>query len=398
MVIGGTQSTPRGARVIISIIGRRNVGKSSLLNAICGEEVAIVSSVAGTTTDTVVKNFELLPFGPVTFYDTAGLDDNAGSLGEKRVIGTTKVLLRTDLAILLTDNKGITSFEKETISHLKELDIPFIIVGNDFADAGTEKTFPKECDIVINAKEKKNISELRSLIIAKIPAFFKQEDTLLKGLINKKDKVALITPIDSSAPKKRLILPQVEVLREILDIKAKAIVAQEMDEDVLAIKPDFVITDSQKIISVASITPPTIPLTTFSVLFARAKGDLSSFVKGIDALHNLKDGDKVLISEGCSHHAQDDDIGRVKIPNAIKKNLGKEFEFTFYSGHDFPSDLASYALVIHCGACMLGKVEMLHRIRECKNKGVPITNYGLVLAFCGGYLERVLAPFCKELS
>ncbi len=391
---GQAQSAPRGSRLLIALTGRRNVGKSSLLNSIIGQDVSIVSEVAGTTTDAVVKNYELLPFGPVTFYDTAGFDDE-GTLGAKRIEATNKILWRTDLALLVTDEAGIGASEEQQLRRLKDLQIPYIVVGNK-ADKNIVGDRREGIDILVSSLEGKGIEELKELIIKHIPENFRNKRKLLAGLIRQGQTIACIAPIDSSAPSGRLILPQVQVIREILDNHAYALVSQEVTEELLSHKPDLVITDSQAIKKVAAAVPQNIPLTSFSLLFARFKGELASLVKGAESISSLKPDDEILIAEACSHHAQDDDIGRVKIPNLIRALTGYDLKFSFSSGHDFPNDLERYALVIHCGACMLGQVEMIRRIHECERRKVPITNYGMAISLASGVLPRVLKPFAGE--
>ncbi|MBR1647981.1 MAG: [Alphaproteobacteria bacterium] len=395
-------STPRALRCNIAIIGCRNAGKSSLLNAIVKENTAIVSDTAGTTTDAVSKPYELLPLGAVTFYDTAGLDDE-GQIGKLRVNATKKILLRADLAVLVCQTKGLNSTDKETVALLQSLQIPFIIAFNQ-ADVCT----PKEDDLAfcaqnnikfvsVSALKNDNIEDLKQLIVEIAPQEFKDEQKLAGDLINPKDTVVMVTPIDLSAPKGRLILPQVQILREILDSNAAAIALKESElQQVLSNqkeKPALVITDSQVVKKVAAIVPPEIPLTAFSILFARAKGDLKTMVEGARKIDNLKDGAKILIAEACSHHVAGDDIGKVKIPQWLQKYCGKNLVFSFCQGNDFPDNLEEYDLVIHCGACMLNRIEMKRRINECVRRRVAITNYGVAIAKTQGVLERVVKPF-----
>ncbi len=392
--------TPRGSRLVIALTGRRNTGKSSLINALIGEEVAIVSEVAGTTTDPVVKTYELIPVGPVTFYDTAGIDD-VGEIGKKRVSATKKILWRTDVAIVVIDEKGITYEDKNFIKNIADLKIPFVVVFNK-ADISE----PSSNDIVFCNKQKiphisvsassgKNIDELREKLISVTPKEFTEEKPLASDLFEKGDTVVCVTPIDLSAPKGRLILPQVQIIREILDGNAIGVILKETELEQglanLKNKPALVITDSQAIGKVSEIVSKDINLTTFSVLYARYKGDIETLVEGARAVDSLKDGDKVLIGEACSHHVQEDDIGRVKIPKWIKKYTGKNITFDVFSGHDFPESLEEYSLVIHCGACMLNQMEMMHRINECKRRSVPIANYGVIISKLHGVLDRVVS-------
>lgn len=396
-----TGATPRGLRTIIGIVGRCNAGKSSLINALCEQKVAIVSSQSGTTTDAVAKPYELLPLGPVIFYDTAGLDD-VGNLGEQRIKASKNVLAKSDIALVVIGEDGLQSADYDIIAQIQNMKIPFAVVFNK-----TDIYSPKEKDknwlnekgykyVEVSAKIGTDINRLKDVIISIVPEIQKQDILLAGDLFNKGDIVVLVTPIDYSAPKGRLILPQVQVLREILDKGAKGIVVQENELasllNDLRSKPALVIADSKVIKNVAMIVPQEVPLTTFSILFARNKGDIEILFGGALAIDELQDGDKVLIAEACSHHVQDDDIGRVKIPNMLKKYTGKSLEFDFCQGVEFPDDLEQYALVIHCGACMINRVEMLHRIRECMHRGVKISNYGTVISKTQGLLDRVLKP------
>ena len=394
-------ATPRALRNIISIIGRRNAGKSSLINAICGQDVAIVSAQAGTTTDAVAKPYELLPLGPVTFYDTAGLDDK-GELGELRIKATRKALLRSDIAVIVCGEEGLGEPEKKIIDEVRGKSIPFMIVFNK-CDAGALKKEDADfCNkeniryVAVSAARGLGIDELKAAMIETIPEELKKDPLLAGDLFNEGDTVVMVVPIDLSAPKGRLILPQVQVLREILDRNAVGVVAKDRDLSAalanMQTKPALVITDSQVIMKVAPMVPEDIPLTTFSILFARYKGDAEIMVKGAEVIDRLADGDKVLIAEACSHHALEDDIGKVKIPRWIEQYSGKKIEFSFCHGGDFPEDLEKYALVIHCGACMLNRVEMIRRLRECVRRGVPITNYGVAISKTQGVLERVIRP------
>jgi len=394
--------TARAMRTIITIIGKRNAGKSSLINAIAGQEIAIVSDIAGTTTDAVAKPYELLPLGPVTFYDTAGLDDE-GQLGEMRIKATKKVLYRSDIAIIVCDNNGLDEAEKSMIEEVKKLDIPFLIAFNksDINQASDkDKSYCQNNHIPfteVSANKKSNITKLKEQIISIVPAELKKEPVLAGDLFTEGDTVVMVVPIDLAAPKGRLIMPQVQVLREILDCDATALVVKERELDAaldnLKQKPALVITDSQVILKVSGDVPENIKLTTFSIIFARFKGDIDIMVKGAKAIDALKDGDKILMAEACSHHAQADDIGKVKIPRWLSQYTGKELHFDFFSGHDFPEDLEKYSLVIHCGSCMLNRVEMVRRLRECVRRGVPITNYGVAISKTQGVLERVVKPF-----
>ena len=399
------EQTPRALRHVITIVGCRNAGKSSLINALTGQDVAIVSAVPGTTTDAVAKSYELLPLGSVTFYDTAGLDDDS-SLGKQRIKASKSALYKADIALLVVGENGLNDFDKNLANELKKRQIPFIVVFNKCDIKKTDKLDLDFCNrigasvVSVSAAKKRNINKLKELIIANIPEENKKQTSLLDGLVEEKDCVVLVTPIDASAPKGRLILPQVQVLREILDLNAFAVVAQT-DElknclDGLRCKPKIVITDSQAILKVDKIIPQDIALTTFSVLFARIKGDLKILVDGAKVIDKLENGANILIAEACSHHIQEDDIAQVKIPNWLKKYTGKTFNFSFCVGNDFPENIEDFDLVIHCGACMLNKAEMTRRLRECVRRQVPITNYGITISKTQGILERVIKPFKIE--
>ena len=395
-------STPRPLRINICIVGRRNAGKSSLINAICGQEVAIVSETAGTTTDAVAKAYELLPLGAVTFYDTAGLDDE-GKLGIQRIKATKKVLYRSDIAIMVIGTDGLQETDKNIINEIRNLNIPFAVVFNKtdiYTPLPEDEKWLNKYEIPFvkaSATKKENINSVKQLIIDLAPEDLKKDPLLAGDLFKPKDIVILVMPVDYSAPKGRLILPQVQVLREILDKGAKGIVVKETElADLLSElkqKPALVISDSQVIMKVAPIVPEEIPLTTFSILFARNKGDIEIMFAGAMAIDRLKDGDKILIAEACSHHALDDDIGKVKIPQWLKKYTGKNLMFSFCNGLDFPDNLEEYSLVIHCGACMINRMEMLHRLKECARRKVMITNYGVTISKTQGVLDRVLRPF-----
>lgn len=397
-----TQKTARGSRLVIALAGRRNVGKSSLINAICGEEIAIVSATAGTTTDPVAKAYELLPVGPVTFYDTAGLDD-LGEVGEKRIKATKKILLRADMALVVIDDQGVTDADKELLTHIKELNIPALIALNKTDKAAPSPdtlAFIEENDLTaipVSAQTGDNVQTFKEALIKSVPEEFKKDPVLASDLFVEGDQIVCVTPIDLAAPKGRLIVPQVQVIREILDSDATAIVVKERELeptlDNMKNPPALVITDSQVVLKVSADVPEDVPLTTFSMLFARFKGDLELMVDGANAIDKLKDGDKVLVGEACSHHVQSDDIGRVKIPRWLMQYTGRDLEFDTASGHDFPDNLSDYSLVIHCGSCMLNRVEMLRRLRACKRSGVPVTNYGVAISKLQGVLDRTVKPF-----
>ncbi len=396
------QNTPRGLRSVITFIGRRNAGKSSLINAVCGQDVAIVSDVAGTTTDAVAKPYELLPLGPVTFYDTAGLDDEGG-LGQKRILATRSVMRRSDVAVLVCGEDGIGETEKNILSEAEKFRLPVVVAFNktDICKIKSEdEAFCKERGlkyIGVSAAEGKDIDALKTLIIDVVPAELKDEPLLAGDLIKPGNVVVLVVPIDISAPKGRLILPQVQMLREILDSNAKAVVTKESDLQQalcdLKKNPDLVITDSQAILPVSKIVPQEVPLTTFSILFARFKGKLPDMVSGARKIDELKDGDRILIAEACSHHVQCDDIGRVKLPRLLQKYTGKNLAFDIFNGHDFPENLEDYALVVHCGACMFNRAELLNRLHECRRRNVSVTNYGVAISKTQGVLDRVVCAF-----
>ncbi len=390
----------RGERLIITLLGKRNVGKSSLINAITGQEIAIVSATPGTTTDPVAKRYELVPIGPVTFYDTAGLDD-VGDLGQKRVQSTFKVLFRTDIAILVSDGLAFDKAELEMIERLKELKISFVVAFNqmdlrEVAQANVD--FCKQHGIKyvrVSSTTKAGVDELKELLIGLVPQA--QEERILAGdLVERGARVVLVTPIDASAPKGRMILPQMQTVRDLLDHHAVVTFCQpqELDATLKSFKEpvDLVITDSQVVKQVEKIVPQEIAFTTFSILFARYKGELEIMARGVRQIDKLKDGDKVLIAEACSHHAQEDDIGTVKIPKWLIEYTQKDLHFEASRGYDYPGNLEDYRLIIHCGACMLNQAEMMRRIVEADRRGVPITNYGLAITKVQGVFERCVKP------
>ena len=395
----GMNQTPASERVHISFFGRRNAGKSSVINAVTGQELAIVSDVKGTTTDPVYKTMELLPLGPVMVIDTPGIDDE-GELGALRVKKSYQVLNKTDIAVLVVDGTiGKTDCEEALIRRFQEKNIPWILVYNK-SDLLPSADFPLSSnEILVSAAKKTNIYELKERI-----ASLKPEDThkypLISDLIQPLDLVILVIPVNKAAPKGRLILPQQQTIRAILERGALSLVVRdtELSETLERfhkqnIHPRLVITDSQAFSKVSAVTPKEITLTSFSILFARYKGDLEAVTKGAAALKNIQDGDKILIAEGCTHHRQCDDIGTVKIPSMIRKFTGKEPEFFFTSGTEFPDNLTDYQLVVHCGGCMLNEREMKYRISCCQDQRVPITNYGILMAQATGILKRGLAPF-----
>ncbi|GFR34605.1 [FeFe] hydrogenase H-cluster maturation GTPase HydF [Thermobrachium celere] len=388
--------TPKANRLHIAIFGRRNAGKSSLINAITGQEIALVSDYAGTTTDPVYKAMELLPIGPVVIIDTAGIDDE-GEVGELRVKKTREVLDKADLALLVfsAENTDL-SMEKEWYSLLKERKIPTIGVVNkiDVEDLDLD-VLKNEFDlpfVKVSAKEKINIGKLKEAIQQYAPEDYERK-TILGDVVKRKDLVVLVAPQDIQAPKGRLILPQVQVIRDILDNDALALTVKDSElTDILSAlnrKPDLVITDSQVFEKVNNILDKDVPLTSFSILMARYKGDLKILVEGAKAIDTLKDGDKVLIAEACTHHPLQGDIGREKLPNWLRQRTGADLDITVNAGVDFPEDLTKYKLIIHCGACMFNRKQMMTRIIRARDQNVPITNYGVAIAYMNGILDRV---------
>lgn len=388
-------NTPNADRIHIGIFGKRNAGKSSLINAITGQDLAIVSDFKGTTTDPVSKAMELLPLGAVNIIDTPGLDDE-GELGALRVKKAYKVLNKTDIALVVVDfNIGFSEVEEKLIEKINEKKIPYIIVYNKSENSKDDK--PQENEIYVSAVSGKNIDELKEKISVTIP-HTKEEIPIVSDLVGKGDRVIMVVPIDEAAPKGRIILPQQQTLRELLDVGAITTVVQiEELEDALSDKTKLVITDSQAFKEVSEIVPENIPLTSFSILFARHKGNLKTLSDGVKALENLNDGDKILISEGCTHHRQCGDIGSVKIPAMLKKITGKNLDLTFSSGTEFTDNINDYKLVIHCGGCMLNEREMKYRIACAKDLGIPIVNYGIFIAYAKGILKRSIEIFEDRL-
>jgi [FeFe] hydrogenase H-cluster maturation GTPase HydF len=408
-------STLKSMRLHIGIFGRTNVGKSSLLNKITNQEISIVSDIAGTTTDVVEKSMELLPIGPVRFIDTAGLDDES-TLSSARIEKAYKALNRTDIAILVCDKKGFGNYEISLTRKFNDLKIPFIVLFNkidvdnfDFSQAEMWKIadiqglsldeIHKFTPYVLftSLKNDKNVViKIKETLVKILPEDFINQPKIVGDLVAPKSTVVLVIPIDKEAPKGRIILPQVQVLRDLLDSSCKSLVVKESELkealDEMKTPPALVVTDSQAFKQVAEIVPETVPLTSFSILFARLKGDLFAFASGAQAIENLKDGDKVLILESCTHHAIEDDIGRVKIPKLLKQKTKKNLIIDNISGHDFP-DISGYSLIIHCGACMTNRREVLSRILFANKKGVPITNYGIAISYCLGILPRALKIF-----
>ncbi len=387
--------TLKSMRLHIGVFGKTNVGKSSLLNRITNQEISIVSDIAGTTTDVVEKSMELLPVGPVTFLDTAGLDDKT-QLAMQRIEKTMKIINRIDVAIIVCDFNGVDDYEKELTEKFDELKIPYLIVVNK-SDVKKITLEGFENVLYTSVKNDENIVfEFKEALVKLLPEDFVNSPKIAGDLIPPKSTVILVIPIDKEAPKGRIILPQVQTLRDLLDSDCLTYVVKESELkealENLKTPPALVITDSQAFKQVSSIVPENIPLTSFSILFARLKGDLDEFVKGAKAIENLKDGDLVLILESCTHHAIEDDIGRVKIPNLLRKKTGKNLVIHNYAGHDFP-DIKDYKLIIHCGACMTNRREVLSRILLSDKAGVPITNYGIVISYCLGILPRAVKIF-----
>lgn len=395
----GLNDTPKSDRVHIGIFGRRNAGKSSVINAITGQDLAVVSDVMGTTTDPVQKAMELLPLGPVMIIDTPGIDDE-GELGSKRVAKSYQVLNKTDIAIVVVDGTiGLTKQDTDIISVIKDKKLPYIIVLNKADEV--QNRYDVDNAIWISAKTGENIWTLKETIARLVPT-----DDITNKIIGDKlqpnDVVVLVVPIDKAAPKGRLILPQQQTIRDILEAEAVSVVTRDTELEAtlhnLGSKPKMVITDSQAFNKVKNIVPNDILLTSFSILFARYKGDLDEAIKAVHAIDNLQDGDYVLISEGCTHHRQCNDIGTVKIPQWIYDYTDKDVNLEFTSGTEFPQDLCKYKVVIHCGGCTLNEKEMQHRVNVCKMQNVPITNYGIFIAHINGILKRSIEVFPEYLE
>ena len=389
------QNTPSGERLHIGFFGLRNAGKSSVVNAVTNQNLSVVSDVLGTTTDPVKKAMELLPLGAVVIIDTPGLDDE-GVLGEMRVQKAKEVLAHTDIAVLVVDSqKGMGELDLELLDIFKEKKLPYIVAYNKL-DLVEHKANLKDNELYVSAQTGENIDALKELI-AKLSKSAKESKPIVSDLIEKDDIIVLVIPIDESAPKGRLILPQQMVMRDILDHHAMCICTQvaELDKTLksLSRKPKLVITDSQAFGSVAKIVPDNITLTSFSILMARYKGDLKELINGASMLGHLKDNDKVLIAEGCTHHRQCNDIGTVKMPAWIENFSKSKPQFSFTSGGTFPDDLNEYKLIVHCGGCMLNEKEMKHRMQKANAQSVPIVNYGIAIAHMHGILKRSLEPF-----
>ncbi|MDD5226551.1 MAG: [FeFe] hydrogenase H-cluster maturation GTPase HydF [Candidatus Omnitrophica bacterium] len=405
------EKTPKSLRLQIGLFGRTNVGKSSFLNMVAGQDVAITSSVPGTTTDVVEKVMEFLPIGPVVFLDTGGMDDSS-VLAEQRIKRTRKVFDRADVVVLITEPGEWTGFEDAICDEAMVKKAPLIVVVNK-TDLGVPSSAFLEqvrsrterivlCSSVDATRREEQIHVLKRNLLEVCPDDFLKPPPLIADLVPAGGLVVLVVPIDLEAPKGRLILPQVQTIREVLDSDAAVLVVKEREYASLLARlkspPDIVVCDSQVVLKMVADTPPAVRCTTFSILFSRLKGDLAEMARGVTAIDTLKTGDKVLIAESCSHHAVEDDIGRVKIPRWLKQYAGVELDIRSSAGRDYPDDLETYSLIIHCGSCMLTRREMLFRIEKAKAKNVPITNYGVAISFVQGVLERTLAPFPAALA
>jgi len=400
------QKTPLANRLHIGVFGRRNVGKSSLINAITNQQLSVVSDIPGTTTDPVYKSMEILPLGPVVVIDTAGIDDT-GALGELRVKKTQEVIRKTDLAILVIDPViGLENYEKNLLKKLKQSKTPVVAAINKIDLVTQDELASIKNEIMssldgikvvcVSAKKGEGIEELREVITQEAPADYEQP-FIIGDLIKPGDTVVLVTPIDLAAPKGRLILPQVQTIRDVLDHDGIAIICKERELKLtlrnLKNKPRIVVTDSQAFTKVDADVPEDILMTSFSILFARYKGDLETFLKGARKLEQLKPGDKILIAEACTHRRTADDIGTVKIPRWLRLKVGNDLHFDYVSGREYPDNLSQYDLIVHCGGCMTNRKEMLSRLYEAKKAGVPIINYGMAIAQLHGILDRALKPF-----
>jgi len=401
MVDTTLNETPRGSRLHIAIFGRRNVGKSSLINALTNQNIAIVSDVPGTTTDPVYKSMEILPIGPVVLIDTAGIDD-VGDLGALRIQKALAVLSKTDLLLLVIDpSDGSGDYEEEVVKKAKENNVPVVVVINKkdlYPDVQIDR-FRERFNlpvIPVSALTKEGIHDLKMAMIRCAPKDW-VAPTILGDLISPGDTVVLVVPIDLAAPKGRLILPQVQTIRDILDNDAITIVVKERELKAalqnMKEKPRLVVTDSQAFLKVAADTPKDVLMTSFSILFARYKGDLKALAEGAKAIEDLTPGDRVLIAEACTHHRVEDDIGTVKIPRWLRQIVGGALDFHWASGNELPEDIKEYKLIIHCGACMINRKEMLHRLMASEEAGVPMVNYGVLIAYVHGILKRALLPF-----
>lgn len=399
--------TLKSLRLHIGIFGKTNVGKSAFLNRITNQDISIVSEIAGTTTDVVEKSMELLPVGAVVFLDTAGINDTT-ALGKERIEKTMKVINRTDVAVIICDYKGFDEYEIGLVKKFEELKIPFMVVVNksdveEISDVALEKikSVVGENTPILKTSatsDKEIVFKFKAKLVKMLPEDFVNSPKIVGDLVPPKSTVILVIPIDKEAPKGRIILPQVQTIRDLLDSDclSYSVKVSELAEAINNLKesPALVVTDSQAFREVSQIVPENIPLTSFSILFARLKGDLKAFAEGAMAIDELKDGDKVLILESCTHHAIEDDIGRVKIPNLLLKKTGKNLVIENYAGHDLP-DISKYNLIIHCGACMTNKREVLSRILLANEKGISITNYGMTISYCLGIMDRAMKIFDK---
>lgn len=404
-------NTPKGNRLHIALLGRTNVGKSSLMNLMLGQDIAITSPVAGTTTDIVEKAMELLPLGPVLFLDTAGLDD-ISELSGARLKKTAKVFDRADVIILVTEPDNWTDFEESVLQEAQARKTPLLIVINkiDLQQPSTEhiefvhRKSKRILTVSCNDETKRNsyLEDLKKMLLEVAPADFIGIPSLIGDLLPPGGLAVLVVPIDLQAPKGRLILPQVQTIRDALDNDAATLVVKERELAAalanLKQPPAIVVTDSQAILKVTADVPEQIPVTTFSILFARQKSDLSVMARGAAAIDDLKPGDRVLIAEACSHHALEDDIGRVKIPRWLRQYVGGDLQIDISTGRDYPDDLKKYKLIIHCGACMINRREMLNRLHKAQEAGVPVTNYGVAISFLQGVIRRSLSPFPSALT
>lgn len=399
--------TLKSLRLHIGIFGKTNVGKSAFLNRITNQDISIVSEIAGTTTDVVEKSMELLPVGAVVFLDTAGINDTT-ALGKERIEKTMKVINRTDVAVIICDYKGFDEYEIGLVKKFEELKIPYMVVVNksdveEISDVALEKikSVVGENTPILKTSatsDKEIVFKFKAKLVKMLPEDFVNSPKIVGDLVPPKSTVILVIPIDKEAPKGRIILPQVQTIRDLLDSDclSYSVKVSELAEAINNLKesPALVVTDSQAFREVSQIVPENIPLTSFSILFARLKGDLKAFAEGAKAIDELKDGDKVLILESCTHHAIEDDIGRVKIPNLLLKKTGKNLVIDNYAGHDLP-DISKYNLIIHCGACMTNRREVLSRILLANENGIPITNYGMTISYCLGIMDRAMKIFDK---
>jgi [FeFe] hydrogenase H-cluster maturation GTPase HydF len=403
-------NTPKGSRLHIALLGRTNVGKSSLLNLMLGQDIAITSPIAGTTTDVVEKAMELLPLGPVLFLDTAGLDD-LSELSGARLKKTAKVFDRADVIILVTEAETWTDFEEAVLTEAQNRKIPMLVVINkiDLMKPSAEhlKFLQSKSGWILTVscndetKRQNYLEALKQQLLEAAPADFVGNPSLIGDLLPPGGLAVLVVPIDLQAPKGRLILPQVQTIRDVLDCDAMTLVVKERELAAaitnLKSPPAIVVTDSQAILKVTADVPKEIPVTTFSILFARQKADLSIMARGAAAIDNLQPGDRILIAEACSHHSLEDDIGRVKIPRWLRQYVGGDLQIDTSAGRDYPDDLKKYKLILHCGACMMNRREMLNRLRKANEAGVPVTNYGIAISFLQGVIKRSLAPFPSAL-